>query len=94
VKIAELIEDYNRNNDTLRPYVETSLEESAKIYNRKKKKVIILLVIAGLLLTIMLVCCIIPFEATVITIFGIALPLIGSFIFLFAAIMAACDNTR
>lgn len=94
VKIAELIEDYNRNNDTLRPYVETSLEESAKIYNRKKKKVIILLVIAGLLLTIMLVCCIIPYEATVITIFGIALPVIGSFIFLFAAIMAACDNTR
>lgn len=93
-KISGFIDDYLKKNSKPDPYVENAMNASARSDKKRKAKVIILLSIAGLLMTVMFVCIMIPVNNGLFTFLGIAAPMIGIIVALFAAIIASGNNNR
>ena len=93
-KISGFIDDYLKKNSKPDPYVENAMNASARSDKKRKAKVIILLSIAGLLMTVMFVCIMIPVNNGLFTFLGIAAPMIGIIVALFAAIIASDNNNR
>jgi curved DNA-binding protein CbpA len=93
-KISGYVDDYLKKNSKPDPYVENAMNASFRSDKKRKAKVIILLSIAGLLMTVMFVCIMIPVNNGLFTFLGIAAPMIGIIVALFAAIIASGNNNR